>query len=283
MKYETYAEYDPRISSQTLPAFLTVWPALGNYHEDLVLLGGLVPLLICHHPEAGASLPRPATLDVDLGVSLGASAGQYGTIGTNLRSHGFFPSKDLQGRFERQADGITLYIDFLVEHGNTATGTRMVDDVPASVMPGVVRALTSARTVPLEGKDFFRAHQKIRARVCEVGPFLVLKLRAFLHRQQPKDAFDILYTIKHYDQGPDVAIAAFKAETKQQNPATPDALRALKTLFSNEDSPGPMKASHFVLGPKTLRESNQTIERRLLIRQDMVDIAQALLPSSSSH
>jgi len=33
MKYDTYAQYDPRATSQTLPAFLTVWPGLGNYHS----------------------------------------------------------------------------------------------------------------------------------------------------------------------------------------------------------------------------------------------------------
>ncbi|MGC9451854.1 MAG: hypothetical protein ACP5I4_10440 [Oceanipulchritudo sp.] len=250
---------------------------MGNYHEDLVLLGGLVPLLICRHPETEDFLPRPATLDVDLGVSLGASAGQYGTMSSDLRAHGFHPSTEYPGRFEKEDKGIKLYVDFLVEHGTAPQGTRMVDDVPASVLPGVVRALESARIVPLEGIDFFGARQNIRARVCEVGPFLVLKLRAFLNRQQPKDAFDILYTVKYYDKGPDDAIAAFANEADLDNPAFPDALQALQALFSGESDPGPVKASHFVLGQQQSGESSQVREHRILIRQDMVDIAQALL------
>lgn len=30
MKFDTYSDYDPRATSQTLPAFLTVWPGLGT-------------------------------------------------------------------------------------------------------------------------------------------------------------------------------------------------------------------------------------------------------------
>src|SRR5690606_27143142 len=99
-KYETYAEYDPRATSQTLPAFLSVWSGLGTYHDDLVLVGGLVPHFICKHPVATSALPRPATLDVDLGVSLGASAGQYGTLSTDLRAQGFKPSEQHTGQFQ---------------------------------------------------------------------------------------------------------------------------------------------------------------------------------------
>lgn len=89
MKYDTYSAYDPRATSQALPTFLTIWPALGHYHDDLVLLGGLVPVCICKPPAGDNQLPRPATLDVDLGIALGASAGQYGTLSSDLRAHGF--------------------------------------------------------------------------------------------------------------------------------------------------------------------------------------------------
>lgn len=78
MKFDTYSAYDQRITSQTLPAFLTVWPGLAQYHNDLVLVGGLVSHCICSHPSGVEALPRPATLDIDFGISLGASAGQYG-------------------------------------------------------------------------------------------------------------------------------------------------------------------------------------------------------------
>lgn len=282
MKYETYGEYDPRAVSQTHPAFLTVWSGLGTYHDDLVLLGGLVPHYICRHPSGDAALPRPATLDVDFGVALGASAGQYGSLSADLRAQGFKPSKKEVNRFEKDLNGFILYVDFLVEDGAEPRGTRMVDDVPASVMPGVVRALETARVMTIEGEDLLGAQQKVSARICEVGPFLVLKLRALLRRQQGKDAFDLLYTMMHYDGGTAAAVDAFAAEAKAGNPAFPDAARALETLFSNESSPGPIKAAHFVFGQPRATESNDTRTRRLQVQQDAFDaglmLAKAIRP-----
>jgi hypothetical protein len=161
MKFDTYSAYDPRATAQTLPAFLTIWPGLGNYHDDLVLLGGMVPLYLCRLPAAERALPRPATLDVDFGISLGASAGQYGTLASDLRAQGFRPSLGQAGRFERRIDDFTVYVDFLVEDGDQPRGTRMVDDVAASITPGVVRALATAREVPVAGTDLFGAEQRV--------------------------------------------------------------------------------------------------------------------------
>jgi len=108
-------------------------------------------------------------------------------------------------------------------------------------MPGVVRALQTDRRVAITGQDLLGAQQQISAHVCEIGPFLVLKLRAFRRRQQGKDAFDLLYTLLHYDGGTKTAVDAFAAEARSINPAFRDARTALETLFANEDSPGPVK------------------------------------------
>ncbi len=279
MKYDTYSAYDSRATSQSLPTFLTIWPALGRYHDDLVLLGGLVPICICKHPEGDGALPRPATLDVDLGIALGASAGQYGTLSSELRAQGFKATNHNKARYMKEVNGVEMYIDFLVEDGATPEGARMVDDVQASVMPGVVRALKTARSISLSGKDLFGADQRITARVCEVGPYLALKLRAFKFRQQPKDAFDILYTVKHYDNGPEAAIAAFTEEVNVENPASADAIESLKDDFNDENSAGAVRAAHFILGEATRTEHEDVKLRRAMIRQDMVDVATALLRS----
>ena len=236
----------------------------------------MVPLHICQHPRGERALPRPVTIDMDFGISLGASAGQYGTLGSDLQAQGFRRSMKYEGRIERREEGFTVYVNFLVEDGKFFRGTRMVDDIPANVMPGVVRALETARAVPLQGTDLYGAKQQVTARVCEVGPFLVLKLRAMLIRQHGKDAFDILYTLLHYDGGMDAAIRAFAVEAQAGNPAMPEARQALETLFADETASGPVKAAHFVLGPYQSGESLATRQRRQEICQDMVSAAAAL-------
>ena len=283
MKYETYSEYDPRHTGLAESALLTVWAGLGRWREDLVLIGGLVPKYLCGDLTIQRNLPRPATLDVDLGIALAADAGQYSNLLWDLAAQGFSPNKKMPSRYEKVINDFNVPLDFLVEKAPATTGTVQVADITAGIMPGVDRALATARTMPITGVDLHGGEQEtLTVRICEVGPFLALKLRAFYSRQQPKDAFDILYTILHYDKGTDVAIAAFAEEVCLSNPACPDALQTLRKHFSNENAPGPVKASHFVLGTAAPGEPADTKFLRTRIRQDMVDAAARLLKASSA-
>lgn len=277
MKFETHADYSDDEVTLTERALLTVWAGLGSWHDDLVLVGGLVPRYICGDISESRLLPRPVTLDADFGISLGASLGQYGSIKWDLQAQGFrlTTSKEFGSRFEKAIGPVTVYIDFLVEAPPATQGTKIVDDIPASVMPGIDRALADARAVEARGLDLHGAQQALTIRVCEVGPFLALKLRAFARRQQPKDAFDILYTLTHYDRGTDAAVAAFANEAKSNNSAFAEAHRALD-LFVDEESPGPAKASYFVFGAPTHGEPPNLRLRRLQVRQDLVSAAALL-------
>ncbi|MCX6858372.1 MAG: hypothetical protein NTV80_26130 [Verrucomicrobia bacterium] len=282
MKYETYSEYDPRHTALAESAFLTLWSTLGSWHADLVLVGGLVPKYLCGALTQHRSLPRPATLDVDLGIALATDSGQYGNLFWELSGQGFKRSAKHPGRLEKTIGDFPVYVDFLVEHPPRISGSAQVEDITASIMPGVDRALATARTVEVTGVDLHGADQKLTARVCEVGPFLALKLRAFCGRQQPKDAFDILYTLRHYDGGTTAAIAAFAEEVRVGNPACTDALRTLKEHFQTETSPGPVKASHFVFSQAQPGESEDTKFLRATLRQDMVDAATQLLKAATA-
>ena len=48
-----------------------------------------------------------------------------------------------------------LYLDFLTEDPPSVTGARTVDDVMASIVPSVYRALASRRLVEVKGVDLF--------------------------------------------------------------------------------------------------------------------------------
>lgn len=105
MKYDTYSEYDPHRVSLSESAFLTVWSSLGSWQDDLVLVGGLVPKYLCGDLNQQRSLPRPATLDVDLGITLAADSGQYGNLLWDMAAQGFKPNKDHPSRFEKVVEG----------------------------------------------------------------------------------------------------------------------------------------------------------------------------------
>ncbi len=154
MKYETHAEYDPRHSEMAQRAFLSIWSSFTRWHEDLVLLGGLVPRYICSPIPSHSILKPTTTIDVDLGIALGTDSGQYDPIST--------------------------------------------------------------------------------------------------------------------------ALAGFAEEVKVGNRACVDALKCLETLFNNENAPGPVRASHFLLGLSGESGHADEAFRRTQIRQQMVDVAKAL-------
>ena len=150
----------------------------------------------------------------------------------------------------------------------------MVDDVRASVMPGVVRALAMARPMTIRGNDLFGAQQELTARVCEVGPFLVLNYAHFLHRQEGKDAFDFLYTILHYDGGTEAAVMAFAEESKTSNPAFPDARRALskpcsptRTLRGRSEQPISSSGKLILPIQTTSKHAGDRCNRTLKVRR----------------
>lgn len=257
-------------------ALLTVWSGLHSWHEDLVLVGGLVPRYHCKEPPAGWL--RPTTLDADLGIALGASRGQYGSLQLELAEKGFRPRNvDGRPRLTAEVGGVLVPLDFLVEVPGVVGGSVLVDGVSVSVFPGVARALQSAVEVAVAGEDLYGARQSVTLRVCGIGAYLVLKLRAFAIRQHQKDAFDFLYTFLHCRQGPSHACQSFREELRSGNTAASDAVECLLKLFPDRHAPGPVKAAHFLLGPVSIHDTEDRRHFRESIAEAAVSAARQLL------
>lgn len=173
-KFASFAGYPKRSLAGAEAALLTAWASLSRYHDHLVLVGGLAVKYLTK-PGAGL-LPGPVTMNVDLGVTLAAEGGQFGTIADDLTGQGF--TRDKNGRCVRQFEAMPVFIDFLTEHPTATSGTVSVDGVPAGVFPGGDRALATRQNVTLTGTDLFGVAQKFDVLISGIGPLLVLKLNA---------------------------------------------------------------------------------------------------------
>lgn len=284
MKLGAYADYDSRKVALAESALFTIWPNLEPWYEDLVLVGGQVPRYICGDTSTPRPLPRPVTLDADIGIALAASAGGMSSLQFALLEKDFHKATSPEGliRYEKKIGDYSVPVDFLTDAPPHTQGSAIVDDIVASVLPGINRALATARTVKVTGVDLAGGRQTATLRVCEAGPFLALKLRAFLHREQPKDAFDILYTLLHYDRGSSAAAVAFAEETLARNTACPDALLCLQRHFDDETSFGASKAAQFFPGPATSGEQEDIRFQRLQIQQEMVNATRLLKAALST-
>jgi hypothetical protein len=270
-KFASFAEYPKRSLAGAEAALLTAWASLSRYHNNLVLVGGLAVKYLTR-PGAGL-LPGPVTMDVDLGVTLAAEGGQYGTIADDLTGQGF--RRDENGRYVRQFEAMGVFIDFLTEHPTATNGTVLVDGVPAGIFPGVDRALATRRQVSITGSDLFGVAQKLEVPVSGIGPLLVLKLNAFDDRQQPKDAYDVLLGVTRYVEGPEAAIAAFHAEANASNRGFTRAAAALRNHFLETGQSGPVRCAAFALEGQAGTDDFQSRQRQIM--EQMVTVGRALL------
>jgi hypothetical protein len=267
-KFGTFADYPRESLPSAEAALLTAWGSLERYHGDLVLVGGLAVRYLTKQVVAG--LPGAVTMDVDFGIALGASGEQYGTIKSDLAGLGFKPDG---ARLVRKYGNMNLYLDFLTEHPSSVSGTCIVDDVIASVIPGVNRALACRRMVAVKGHDLYGAQQECKVAVADIGPLLVLKLNAFggpTGRRHPKDAYDVLLAVTGFVDGPEAAVAGFRAEAEAGNTGYAFAVKTLQNEFSAPDQDGPIRAAEFHPGGASNRER---------IRQDVATVGRILLGS----
>ena len=278
-KPKTYHDYDPRRIDLAESALLTIWGCLGDLHEHLVLVGGLVPKYLCGEVLGPIDLPRPATMDVDIGIAVSADHGHSGQLYRKLIDQGFTWSDDHDAnRFVKTINGIDISIDFITEDPTRAGfGSIPFDLIHINQMPGINRALASPRLVTVKGVDIDGTNRTCVIRVCDVGPFLVLKLRAFFNRLENKDAFDIFHTLRQFVGGTGNAITAFATEMDADNPAFPDALACLRKYYHDESAAGPVATATFMEGSKTTGESQEVVLRRRQVQQEAVDGATLLL------
>jgi len=146
-----------------------------------------------------------------------------------------------------------------------------VDDVIASVVPGVNRALACRRILTIKGRDLYEAEQECKVAVADIGPPLVLKLNAFggpTGRRLPKDAYDVLLAVTGFVDGPEAAVVGFHAESRTSNTGYAFALTTLRNDFSARDQDGPIRAAEFHPGSANNRDR---------IREDVVTVGRALL------
>ncbi len=271
MKRGAFHEYRREDTLLAESALLTVWPKLADFHEDIVLIGGLVPRYLCKPRREDL---EPRTLDVDLGIALAAGGGLYEPLSRRLESDGF---ELKNGRFEKAVGTGTLFIDFLTERP-TADSPKsvVVDDVPTTALLGVDRALANHRRVRIEGHDLARGSVREEVKVCEIGPFLCLKLQAYALRAERKDVFDVVYAVQAYDRSPEAAVRLFRQE-QGINLAFPLAERILRERFADKAAKGPNDYAAFCLEGVPVATGDDLEARRSILAEDAVTVAHGLI------
>ena len=254
IKPQDIAGYNHTGTSLAQRGLLDIWRHLGGFRKYLVLVGGLVPRYLIGKPQHKGQREHCGSMDVDLGVSLAvANQKAYTSIRERLIGQmGFVPGKNQAGNaqrhsFVKKAGKGELIVDFLtVSYGGPKQKIRAVEkNLSAIQTEGLGLALENPLEINVKGELMEGGLVEERIRVCRAVPYVVLKSLAFDDRGERKDAYDLVYTLRYYKQGPsDVAGEITKGEHNSE--AFSHALAILKNRFKSLSSDGVEKYARFI-------------------------------------
>ncbi len=219
---------------------------LGEYRDDMVLVGGWVPLFLC--PEAESQ--HVGSMDIDLALDhRQVTEAAYRTIQQLLASRGYEQGKQPFIYYRTIPVGdreIRVEVDFLAgEYGGTGRGhrTQKVQDLRVRKARGADLAFDAPREILLEGTLPGGARDSVTLRIASVVPFIVMKSMALDSRLKEKDAWDIYYCLQNYPGGTDAVVDEFRPHVGEG--LVREGLEKLAKHFSSVDSLGPTQVADF--------------------------------------
>lgn len=256
MTFHTAADYTPEQTELIRAATLTAATILGDYMDDLAVVGGLVPSLLIPPTAlpAGAD-PHVGTMDLDLGLDLAIlDDHRYEGIAERLRDSGFIPDTSEKGNEVRQrwthSRNPLAKIEFLIPPVSAEAVPGKLQPLErglaAFIIEGLEVAFNERVHVRLEGTTLFGETISRVIPVCNPGAFIILKALAFRNRGKFKDAYDLYYMTRNYGSGTE-DVAGFLGPLIGTEPGR-RAVGILREDFLDERALGPMRVALFATG-----------------------------------
>ena len=210
---------------------------------EFVLLGGLVPDLLC----STSTTVHSGTTDVDVQVNLEIAAGSVNAarLERALRNAEFEPDTQRVWRWRTEAAGAPAVIKFelLADLDDQPAGSTIVFDgstqLGAANLRGTGFAVRDIEIRELRARDG-GVERRAQINVTGLAGFLLAKSVAAHSRRKPKDWYDIAYVLLHNDAGGvDAAASAVFAQFGDELASIRTALDDLRDNFADIGSQGP--------------------------------------------
>jgi len=210
----TFRDYSADQVEAARSVLLELVHLLGEYRDDIVVVGGWVPQLIL---PVGRT-PHIGSIDVDLALNHRTlrQAG-YATIQALLLRRGYEQDPRQPFIFHRtvvvNGNPIKVEVDLLAgEYEGTAPKhrTQPVHEGRARKARGCDLAFDLYIETEIEGTLPEGGKDQARIRVSSAVAFLVMKGMALHDRLKEKDAWDIYFTVTHYPGGLDALAAEIR-------------------------------------------------------------------------
>ena len=214
---------------------------------EFVLLGGLVPELLC----AGSEFQHAGTTDVDVQVDLEIAYGAVNAARLEQALHNaeFEPEDDRIWRWvaDGAVAGTVVKFELLADLHDQRTGARIsfdtCENLGAVNLHGTGFASRDIQVRDLSARIDGVAYN-VQVNVAGLAGFLLAKAAAAYSRRAPKDWYDIAFVLLHNDAGGPSAAATLVRERFV------DDLRSVHTalddLQANFDAPAAQGAQAYV-------------------------------------
>ena len=266
------ADYPPDAVAAAKSVMVELVHILGEYRDDMVVVGGWVPPLLMPDSEG-----HVGSTDVDLALNHLAETDEvYARISVILLERGY--ERDSRQPFiwykQVQIDGndpARVEVDFLAgEYGGSGTRhrTQHVQDIRLRKARGADLLFDDAVECEIEGRLPDGSMDKVHVKVAGVAPYLVMKCAALGTRIKEKDAYDIWFTLANYPGGPDVVATHFIPFAGHG--LVLEARTVLEDKFASPEHFGPVSAAVF------MEAAGDDADR---IKRDAFERVQALLAS----
>lgn len=264
----TARDYTAEAVSAARTVLIELTHLLGQYRDDIVLVGGWVPPLLL-----GEATEHVGSMDVDLALDhKKLERCGYESIGRLLTGADYV--QDAEQPFTYRKEVFTagcrlqVQVDLLAgEYEGTGRSrrTQRFQDVRPRKARGCDLAFAAPVEVRVEGRLPSGALDSVTVRVTALGPFIVMKSIALRERLKAKDAYDIYFVLRH---------AAFDhvVDSIRQlgdHGLLREALDALSEKFASPMHVGPQQVAEFFEehDPETreirARDAYQRIQRLL--------------------
>lgn len=272
----TKADYPDKEVQACISVLLELMTVLGEFRENIVLVGGNVPLLLIK----GASKKHIGSTDIDIAFNLqNITEDTYSTILTTLKKAGYYqkegkdspPFKFLRDILDSDGKPVTIEIDLLAgEYGGTGKGhrTQKIQDIKARKARGCDLVFEDAVIVTLDGTLPDGAKNSVPMKIANIGPFLVTKGMALYDRAKEKDAYDIYYCCKYYPGGIEKIIEVIKPILS--NNLVLEGLGKIKAKFKEVNFVGTNWVADFL-------ELEKESEEREIIKREAFELVNTFL------
>jgi Nucleotidyl transferase AbiEii toxin, Type IV TA system len=244
------SDYDDRTTAAVKSVLIEIGQVLGSFRGKFAVVGGAVPWLLLNNDE----MPHVGSVDVDLSLDAEALGdGEYATLVEALMKHGYEQRKGFR-RFQLvrtvpagdDGPAIDIVVDFLMprEVEIVKNTPPLVADFAAQKADGADLATHFYQFVAIDGTMPDGGPNRVEIAVCSIPALLAMKGHALNGRAKQKDAYDIYYSIRNFEGGPEALAAACKPLLEHESAL--QGYRYIADKFDEPDGYGPDRVRRFV-------------------------------------